>query len=97
VAESAGSCAWAALEGGPRTSTGDQATRELAQRRSGTVEVRLLWHPEGDWVELSVSDPADGTGFRIVVAPRNALDAFYHPYAYEPGSDSAYSTGTDDD
>jgi hypothetical protein len=50
--------------------------------------VLLLWHPEGDRVELSVRDVAVGTGFRVVVAPRSALDAFYHPYAYAPGCDS---------
>ena len=57
-------------------------TRELAQRRSGSVEVLLLWHPESDRVELSVRDVATGSGFRLEVAPSNAMDAFHHPYAY---------------
>ena len=57
-------------------------TRELAQRLSGTVEVLLLWHNEIDRVELSVCDLATGAGFRIEVAPGNAIDAFHHPYAY---------------
>jgi hypothetical protein len=57
-------------------------TRELAQRRSGSVEVLLLWHPESDRVELSVRDVATGAGFRLEVAPSNAMDAFHHPYAY---------------
>jgi hypothetical protein len=64
------------------------AARELAQRWTGTVEVRLLWHAEGDWVELSVCDPAIGRGFRVVVAPSRALDAFYHPFAYAARSGS---------
>ena len=57
-------------------------TRELAQRLSGTVEVLLLWRPESDRVELSVRDLATGAGFSIVVAPGDAIDSFYHPYAY---------------
>jgi hypothetical protein len=79
-------CARAVVDGGPRVAAGDCATRELAQRLSGTVEVLLLWHPEGNWVELSLTDLALGTGFRVVVAPGSALDAFHHPYAYAPDS-----------
>jgi hypothetical protein len=58
--------------------------RELAQRLSGTDEVRLVWHPENDCVELCVSDRETGEGFRIAVDPRRAIDAFNHPYAYAP-------------
>ena len=57
-------------------------TRELAQRMSGTVEIRLLWHPGIDQVGLSVCDQATGAGFHIEVAPGNAFDAYHHPYAY---------------
>ena len=57
-------------------------TRELAQRLSGTVEVLLLWRPESDRVELSVRDLATDAGFSILVAPGDAIDSFYHPYAY---------------
>jgi hypothetical protein len=56
--------------------------RELALRRSGTVEVVLLWHPERRRVGLSVFDLATGEGFRLDVAPADAIDAFHHPYAY---------------
>ena len=56
--------------------------RELAQRLSGTDEVRLLWHPESERVELSVRDVATGAGLQFEVAPGSAIDAFYHPYAY---------------
>ena len=56
--------------------------RELAQRRSGPDEVRLLWQPELDCVELSVRDVVTGAGFRIEIAPASAIDAFNHPYAY---------------
>jgi hypothetical protein len=56
--------------------------RELAQRRSGTDEVLLLWHPDSERVELSVRDVATGAGFQLEVPPASAVDAFYHPYAY---------------
>jgi hypothetical protein len=64
--------------------------RELAQRLSGTDEVLLLWHPEIDRVELSVSDVTTGEGFHIEVAPGTAMDAFHHPYAYVGSRESAY-------
>ena len=63
-------------------------TRELAERRSGSVEVLLLWHPESDRVELSVRDVATGAGFRLEVAPGKAMDAFHHPYAYAASESS---------
>jgi hypothetical protein len=61
--------------------------RELAQRRSGTDEVLLLWHPESDRVELTLHDSVTGASFQIDVAPGDAIDAFYHPYAYMAGRD----------
>jgi hypothetical protein len=57
-------------------------TRELAQRQSGGDEVLLLWHPESDRVELAVRSLATGAGCQIEVAPADAIDAFYHPFAY---------------
>ena len=68
-------------------------TRELAQRLSGTVEVRLLWQPETDRVHLSVRDFATGTGFDIAIARGNAIDAFYHPYAYAARRENSYQVG----
>jgi len=59
-----------------------ELARELAQRRSGTDEIVLLWHPEDDRVEVSVRDVTTGAGFDLEVAPAEAIDAFTHPYAY---------------
>jgi hypothetical protein len=70
-------------------------TRELAQRLSGTAEVLLLWHPESDGVELSVRDPATGASFHIDVAPDNAIDAFYHPYAYAARRENSHRIDRD--
>jgi hypothetical protein len=67
------------LAAGERTRT---PTRELAQRLSGADEVLLLWHPESDLVELSVRNLATGAGCQIEVAPADAIEAFYHPFAY---------------
>jgi hypothetical protein len=75
------------------SATGERAstrTRELAQRLSGAVEVLLLWHPEIDRVEVSVRDLTTGAGFQIEVAPGDAIDAFYHPYAYAAMLESSY-------
>ena len=75
------------------TAPSETPTRELAQRRSGTLEVLLLWHAENDRVEVSLYDSATDAGFHIEVPSGNALDAFYHPYAYASGRESAPAVG----
>jgi hypothetical protein len=42
----------------------------------------LLWHPESDRVELAVRNLATGADCQIEVASADAIDAFYHPFAY---------------
>ena len=61
--------------------TGTDA-RELAGRRSGADEVLLLWHPDSDRVEVAFRDTETGAEVRFDVEPRDAIDAFHHPYAY---------------
>jgi len=58
------------------------ASRELAQRRSGDVDVILLWHPQLDRVELCLLDLTTGVSVHVGVPREKALDAFHHPYAY---------------
>src|SRR5262245_52034171 len=58
------------------------STRELAHRRSGEIEVSLLWHPDLNRVELCILDRATDVSMNLDVAPDRALDAFHHPYAY---------------
>jgi hypothetical protein len=58
------------------------SARELAQRRSGDIDVLLLWHPDVDRIELCVLYLATGVSVHVDVAPDKALDAFNHPYAY---------------
>lgn len=60
----------------------DTSTRELAHRRSGEIEVSLLWHPALNRVELYILDLATGVSMNLDIAPDKALDAFHHPYAY---------------
>jgi hypothetical protein len=57
-------------------------TRELAARESDGIYVLLLWHPRADAVTVSVEDDRRGDRFELAVAPDQALDAFYHPFAY---------------
>jgi hypothetical protein len=56
--------------------------RELARRSSGTDEVLLVWYPVAERIELSICDRETGAGVHVDVPPGEAIDAFYHPYAY---------------
>ena len=57
--------------------------RELDQRVSDGIDVRLLWRPSDDRALVSVSDAKTGEAFTIEVgADQRALDVFHHPYAY---------------
>ena len=73
---------------GPVHSAINEPTRELAERRSGSVEVLLLWHPVSNIVELRIHDmtTAESAGFRI--PPDEAMRAFRHPYAYAARAES---------
>jgi hypothetical protein len=55
---------------------------ELAHRLNGGMEVTLFWHPETDELAVSVADSASADAFAFAVDSSNAVDAFYHPYAY---------------
>jgi hypothetical protein len=75
-------------------------TRELAQRQSGADEVVLLWYPDSDRVELAIHNLTTDTRCQIEVAPGDALDSFYHPFAYASRSkrcDHVWEATTIDD
>jgi hypothetical protein len=55
---------------------------ELASRDSGGLHVALLWTRETDVLTVSVNDRATDDRFELVVEEGEALDAYYHPYAY---------------
>ena len=56
---------------------------ELADRQGDGFVVSLLWDRDCDgrlWV--SVLHEESGATFAVDAAPHNALDVFYHPFAY---------------
>jgi hypothetical protein len=57
---------------------------ELDRRNGNGIDVTLVWAPATNQVFIGVIDKRTGTEFAIEVDPANALDAFYHPFAYEP-------------
>ena len=58
------------------------ATRELAQRLTGTLEVVLLWHTDTDRLCVRVHDASGGDHFQLEAGPSEAMDVFHQPYAY---------------
>ena len=59
--------------------TSDRA--ELDHRHSNGIDVTLSWSPGTGVVFVTVLDEA-GDDFELVVDPREARDAFYHPFAH---------------
>jgi hypothetical protein len=55
---------------------------ELAQRRNDGLEITLLWARADDSVQVAVHNERDGTTVAFPVDRSEALDAFYHPFAY---------------
>ena len=64
------------------TLTADTTTRELAHRIADGVEISLLWNSGDDSLRVLVVDGRAGTAFEVSAPNDNALDVFYHPYAY---------------
>jgi hypothetical protein len=59
-------------------------TRELAHRANDGVEVALLWSPSDDRLTVVVEDTRLEERFELQARADNALEVFYHPYAYAP-------------
>jgi hypothetical protein len=67
----------------PAVSPGKQMrVRELAHRATGGLEVILFWDEVTNELTVSVSDERTGAYFEFAAAPKEALDAYYHPYAH---------------
>jgi hypothetical protein len=64
------------------STTSDTYIRELDQRHSDGIDVRLLWNSATNRVTVSVNDVKLGESFELEVAGADAFDAFHHPYAY---------------
>ena len=56
---------------------------ELAHRAADGIEVLLLWDSGVGRLRVVVDDLRDGGSFELLAGDgRQALDAFYHPFAY---------------
>jgi hypothetical protein len=56
---------------------------ELASRESNGVTVQLYWSRSTNLVTVSVTDPAKGDYFELILDEHErALDVFDHPYAH---------------
>ena len=55
---------------------------ELAYRANDGLEVSLLWSRADSSLTVIVTDTKTGDWFELAARPENALDVFYHPYAY---------------
>jgi hypothetical protein len=62
----------------------EPTTRELARRTNDGVEVTLLWSPANDRLTVVVEDTKLDERFELETRPDNALEVFYHPYAFAP-------------
>jgi hypothetical protein len=57
--------------------------RELAYREGDGIAVSLRWNRQTGDVSVLVEDSELGE-FLVPAAPEQALQVFYHPYAYAP-------------
>jgi hypothetical protein len=55
---------------------------ELAHRSSDGIEVLLIWDRAADELRVHVDDTRSGISLSLSPARGEALDAFYHPFAY---------------
>jgi hypothetical protein len=55
---------------------------ELAYRENSGVNVALFWDADMQELLVRVNDTCSGDSFSLDVDGANALDVFYHPYAY---------------
>ena len=55
---------------------------ELAQRQNDGLEITLLWARADDSVRVAVRNVITGLAYAFPVPRSEALEAFYHPFAY---------------
>jgi hypothetical protein len=55
---------------------------DLASRRNDGIDVTLWWTPADDTVSVEVLHVASDASFDLSVDRSDALEAFYHPFAY---------------
>jgi hypothetical protein len=55
---------------------------ELAQRAGDGIVVSLMWRRADNALRVSIANTQTGLEFELDAYPENALDIYYHPYAY---------------
>jgi len=68
---------------------GTRLGKELASRMSGGIRVSLRWRSYDDRVVIVVEDPVSEEVFELEARRDNALDVYYHPFAYMAGPRAA--------
>ena len=64
---------------------------ELAHRAGDGIEVLILWQRDDGTLTVVVDDVRNGGSFELVTTDgTEALDAFYHPFAYAAARGLAY-------
>ena len=58
------------------------SAKELARRQTDGVVVSLLWRRVDDRLTVVVDDKRTGEHLLLPARRENALEVFYHPYAY---------------
>jgi hypothetical protein len=61
------------------TAASGRSLRQLANRGSHGLEVRLLWDERDDQLAVTVRDTKSVEFFALRIAHDKALDVFYHP------------------
>jgi len=72
------------------TAMGD--ARELAHRAGGGLAVTLLWLRSTNRLVVSVVDEKTRDTFEMFADAANALDVYYHPFAYAAQTGIDYRT-----
>lgn len=62
---------------------------ELHHRNADGVDVSLYWDRVADDLLVLVEDSRTGDRFSLAAAREDALDVFYHPYAYATRKEGA--------
>ena len=58
------------------------SVKGLARRQNDGMVVSLHWQQTGDQLTVTVEDTRTGERFRLPARRENALEVFYHPFAY---------------
>lgn len=70
------------------TTTTATTLRELDHRSGNGIHVSLLWDSATGRVTVELYDEALDEALEFEAPPHRALDAFNHPFAYAPSSES---------